>query len=627
MEKILKIEKNEVLNPEEILLIDKIECPIDSVIPLQPFMCSVCHTIFCKSCIDKWKEKSDICPMRCKNYKLIKVQNSIINQQIDLIKVKCKNEKNGCNSKILLKNKENHEKNCDYNLIQCFKCKENIPKYDIAIHFRSACLNNKISCYICNNKFNIGKIEEHLNECQKKNYKKCEICLNYHFFEEKCKFGIKNCEKCKIFDLVCEFDENNHKCINVNDQNELNEYFIDFSLRFEKLLEKKSKEMSNKIKDFNQIFEEKINEIKVIIDDKIMNIDNNISWEINDYENKKKLRQFEINLEIESIKNSIKQIKNGIEKKNIEKEEIYDLIDYYKIKFEENLLNKLSECQTKLQLQKNILFSFEYMKTLNNNNNNNFNINNIENNNNNLNDNLNNNININVNNNNNNEINSNINSMNIDENSNFPQEKKIYDEKTSEIQPLLNEENLFQTELNSNIKFNYLIGQCSNCLEKNDKNLKCSICEKLLCKKCLKICDFINFNNFHLQTDVICKECLLNCDLCDSKICKKCKQNCFNEKCDTKLCINCFNINKGQKIKKNSFDDCHFFKCVNCGRENLCVMKTMEKNEKRICDECFKKEKKNNNNNNQININENKNNQVENMILSSDNLLNQNEEK
>ena len=87
MEKILKIEKNEVLNPEEILLIDKIECPIDSVIPLQPFMCSICHTIFCKSCIDKWKEKSDICPMRCKNYKLIKVQNSIINQQIDLIKV------------------------------------------------------------------------------------------------------------------------------------------------------------------------------------------------------------------------------------------------------------------------------------------------------------------------------------------------------------------------------------------------------------------------------------------------------------------------------------------------------------------------------------------------------------
>ena len=40
MEKILKIEKNEVLNPEEILLIDKIECPIDSVIPLQYFVAS-----------------------------------------------------------------------------------------------------------------------------------------------------------------------------------------------------------------------------------------------------------------------------------------------------------------------------------------------------------------------------------------------------------------------------------------------------------------------------------------------------------------------------------------------------------------------------------------------------------
>ena len=57
-------------------------------------------------------------------------------------------------------------------------------------------------------------------------------------------------------------------------------------------------------------------------------------------------------------------------------------------------------------------------------------------------------------------------------------------------------------------------------------------------------------------------------------------------------------------------------------------MKTMELNEKRICDECFKKEKninnindENNINNIQMNLNQQnlENNQIENKILSSDN--------
>ena len=48
-----KIEKNEISNPEEILLLDSLECPIDNIIPLKPYMCSKCHTIFCKECIEK----------------------------------------------------------------------------------------------------------------------------------------------------------------------------------------------------------------------------------------------------------------------------------------------------------------------------------------------------------------------------------------------------------------------------------------------------------------------------------------------------------------------------------------------------------------------------------------------
>ena len=108
-----KIEKNEISNPEEILLLDSLECQ-DNIIPLKPYICSKCYTIFCNECIEKYKEKSNDSPMRCSPFNIIEMKNLIINQQLNLIKVNCKFMKNRYSSKILLKEIKIHENYCNY---------------------------------------------------------------------------------------------------------------------------------------------------------------------------------------------------------------------------------------------------------------------------------------------------------------------------------------------------------------------------------------------------------------------------------------------------------------------------------------------------------------------------------
>ena len=120
-----KIEKNEISNQEEILFLDSLECQ-DNIIPLIPYKCSKSHTIFCKEYKEKWKEKSNDCPMRCSPFNIIEMKNLIINQQLKLIKGYCKFKKNSCSSKILLKEIKINENYCNYREINYDKCNERI---------------------------------------------------------------------------------------------------------------------------------------------------------------------------------------------------------------------------------------------------------------------------------------------------------------------------------------------------------------------------------------------------------------------------------------------------------------------------------------------------------------------
>ena len=94
--------KNELYNEFK----DSIICPICLKILINPFMCMNCQNVYCKNCIDKWKERNNKCPNRCQNpnYQKSIEKNFILSK----LKIQCPN----CKSEIEYNNVEKHHNSC-----------------------------------------------------------------------------------------------------------------------------------------------------------------------------------------------------------------------------------------------------------------------------------------------------------------------------------------------------------------------------------------------------------------------------------------------------------------------------------------------------------------------------------
>ena len=87
---------------------DLAACPLCSNILIEPYMCMKCQKVYCKKCIDEWKdkEKGDKCPNKCENPKY---QKSLEKNNI-LCKLKFKCEK--CENEFLYEELLKHIANC-----------------------------------------------------------------------------------------------------------------------------------------------------------------------------------------------------------------------------------------------------------------------------------------------------------------------------------------------------------------------------------------------------------------------------------------------------------------------------------------------------------------------------------
>jgi len=85
--------KYEILTNENFYEIEKeITCPICLNYLNNPVMCSSCENIYCKDCINKWKDNNSSCPLRCEDF-VIKDVSRILKQILEKITIKCRN---GC---------------------------------------------------------------------------------------------------------------------------------------------------------------------------------------------------------------------------------------------------------------------------------------------------------------------------------------------------------------------------------------------------------------------------------------------------------------------------------------------------------------------------------------------------
>ena len=68
-------------------------CPLCSNILIEPYMCMKCQKVYCKKCIDEWKNKDDKCPNKCENpnYQKSLEKNNILcklNIEVQLFELK-----------------------------------------------------------------------------------------------------------------------------------------------------------------------------------------------------------------------------------------------------------------------------------------------------------------------------------------------------------------------------------------------------------------------------------------------------------------------------------------------------------------------------------------------------------
>jgi hypothetical protein len=285
----LKLQLEDIVNPQEILLLRSIECPIDNMIPLDSLavVCKKCETVYCKDCIDVWKRTNNICPMRCQPMELIPVEKTILASQLELIKIKCKYEQYGCIEKILIKDQKSHEKNCKYKQTECFKCNLKLSEGFLVSHLLEECDSLRIKCFICNNKYQMNKLDVHIAECIEKSYL-CKSCGDYHLKSESnsdkvCKLLIEICPKCKLPELKNILNPTEHNCLSnkyKDNQIAISNYLLHLSVKIEIQMEKKLKDMGkcyltfeNEVFEVIKLLEKKFSNKQYVIDKKYQKIE------------------------------------------------------------------------------------------------------------------------------------------------------------------------------------------------------------------------------------------------------------------------------------------------------------------------------------------------------------------
>jgi len=272
-----KISIDDVVNTNELPLVHYLECPIDNMISMAPIMCKKCETCFCQDCIENWKKKSNVCPMRCNPIELMPVEKTILKQQLEKIRLACPNVTFGCLSRLLVKERELHEKTCEYKGVKCEKCQEIVPMIGMLYHLYESCKKNTVSCFICNSSLNLNNFLSHLEKCDVKS-SVCQTCiqpiLDDNLHSKKCNLKLALCQSCKLPDLQSELLNGNHICLNDYDLINLNTYLKSVQTKYEVSINEIIAKHEEKYKEFSKKFADINNELIKRENEKLLKLDN-----------------------------------------------------------------------------------------------------------------------------------------------------------------------------------------------------------------------------------------------------------------------------------------------------------------------------------------------------------------
>jgi hypothetical protein len=247
-----KISPDDIANKEELCLEGYLECPIDNMVSLNPLMCKKCETIFCPNCIEDWKKRSNVCPMRCNPIELIKTDKTIIRQQLNKIKLFCPFLNNGCLEKVMINELPRHERLCEYRTIECDKCREKVPNIAMIGHIFEQCNSRKIQCPQCDIFYSLKDLCIHFQQC---NTPICNFCFEAKTLNHNCQYELRECMICNLPELSGNL--NNHRCADKNLNSSVWAYLKNLYTKIESNLNGRIMQRDLKYKEFTT----KVNEI------------------------------------------------------------------------------------------------------------------------------------------------------------------------------------------------------------------------------------------------------------------------------------------------------------------------------------------------------------------------------
>lgn len=212
-----KIDPDKIANMNEISI--NFECPIDLLVSLNPVMCSKCFNLYCEDCSFTFKK----CPTcYSADYQMLKTTNTIVEYEINKIKVFCENKMYGCPFIGFVGDEKVHLIRCPYNVAACGEsnCGLYLCVSNYSYHYTNQCNGKRLKCYICGSLEYISDITKHLKICSELHLD-CMNCGLYHLKPDldKCRFILQNCTKCNLPDIKKEIESGEHECIFNNELN------------------------------------------------------------------------------------------------------------------------------------------------------------------------------------------------------------------------------------------------------------------------------------------------------------------------------------------------------------------------------------------------------------------------
>mmetsp|Transcript_23025 Transcript_23025/g.35610 ORF Transcript_23025/g.35610 Transcript_23025/m.35610 type:complete len:147 (+) Transcript_23025:759-1199(+) len=135
--------------------------------------CNKCENCFCMNCLQKWLKESGSCPFKCEGDLDFKLKpHKVIRNMLSQLVLKCRNEKNGCETEIPYEKLEIHEEvECLFEFYPCPNkdegCTDKIKDAEIEVHVREKCLYAKVECMYCHSGYLRKDIRNHLMNCDK----------------------------------------------------------------------------------------------------------------------------------------------------------------------------------------------------------------------------------------------------------------------------------------------------------------------------------------------------------------------------------------------------------------------------------------------------------------------------